>query len=66
LATTKVPVAAPQTGVATRLGVDCKFQPVEGAGHDTTAVLVVVRNIKSVGAPSVCTTEATQNPPVTE
>src|SRR5208283_3699015 len=45
----------------------CKFQPVEGKGHCTTTVLVMVGKILSSGAPGVCTTESKlQNPPMTE
>src|SRR5216684_1623790 len=42
----------------------CRLKPVEGAGQETTAVLVEVRKIFSSGAPGVCSAKRAQNPPM--
>ena len=44
----------------------CNRQPVEGEGHETTAVLVVVRKIFNVGAFGDWMAYSAQNPPVSE
>ena len=41
--------------VVERFRFCCNFQPLETDGHATTAVLVVVRTIRKVGAPVVGT-----------
>ena len=56
-----------QFTLATLLVFCCRLKPVEGEGHDTNAVFVVVSVMESNGAPGVCTTESKlQNPPVME
>ena len=60
-------VESDQFGVA-RFEHCCKVHPVEGAGQATTAVLLLVRKMRSNGAPGVCTATAkgAQKPPMSE
>ena len=49
------------------LVLTCRLNPVEGEGHETSAVLELVIEIESIGEPGVCTTEnKLQKPPVSE
>ena len=53
--------------VVPRAGFCSSAKPVEGNGHETTAVFVVVSVTVSVGAPGVCTAAMMlQKPPSTE
>ena len=66
-----VPSSFTVCGAPTQLDVlrspfSCSVKPVEGDGHETTAVLVVVRRIVKKGAPGVCTAKSDQNPPTRE
>src|SRR5712671_5195627 len=57
---------APTQFAVLRLVFCCNAKPVEGDGHETSAVLVGVSLIVNGGAAGVCTANSDQNPPVSE
>src|SRR5688572_8739567 len=44
----------------------CSVNPVDGEGHEMSAVLAVARRMVSAGAPGVCSAKRDQNPPTSE